>query len=144
MEDKLVPVLGNFRNGEPRSIVVCDNAEIHNDCADLIEQATGAHCAKLVYTAPYSPDLNPIELFFNEYKKGLKRFRDEPWEVAHLSSLYCVTPAMAKAFFKKSRCPLSSHFPSASDIDDEYERRQRAVVLAAVAVTTVLDDDNEE
>jgi len=146
VENKLVPVLGNYRDGEPRSIVVCDNAEIHNDCADLIEQATGAHCAKLVYTAPYSPDLNPIELFFNEYKKGLKRFRDEPWEVAHLSSLYCVTPAMAKAFFKMSRCPLSSHFPSASasDIDDKFERRRRAVVLAAVAVTTVLDDDNEE
>mmetsp|Transcript_21620 Transcript_21620/g.24256 ORF Transcript_21620/g.24256 Transcript_21620/m.24256 type:complete len:211 (+) Transcript_21620:53-685(+) len=70
VEDKLVPVLGNYRDGEPRSIVVCDNAEIHNDCADLIEQATGAHSAKLVYTTPYSPDLNPIELFFNEYKQG--------------------------------------------------------------------------
>jgi len=53
---------------------------------------------------------------------------------------------MDKAFFKMSRCPLPSHFPSASasNIDDEYERRQRAVVLAAVAVKTVLDDDNDE
>ena len=148
VEEKLIPVLGNYRNGEPRSIVVCDNAEIHNDCADLIEEATGAHCAKLVYTAPYSPDLNPIELFFNEYKKGLKKFRDDSWEVAHLRSLYLVTPAMAKAFFKKSRCPLSSHFPSTSSstgVDDDYEeRRRRAVVLAAVAVVVVLDGDDEE
>ena len=149
VEEKLVPVLGNYRNGDPRSIVVCDNAEIHNDFADLIEEATGAHCAKLVYTAPYSPDLNPIEYMFGEYKKGLKKYHDEHWKVAHLLSLYTVTPAMAKSFFKKARCPLSSHFPSMSStsssvVVDEYEeRRRRAAVLAVVAVLIVLDDDDD-
>lgn len=29
--------------------------------------------AKIVYTAPYSPDLNPIEFFFSVYKAALKR-----------------------------------------------------------------------
>ena len=53
---------------------------------------------------------------------------------------------MAKVFFKKSHCPLPSHFLSASalEIDNEYKRRQHAVVFAAKAVKTVLDDDNDE
>ena len=62
----LAPILGKFEFSEARSIVVMDNATTHM-CQEVesIIRATGAY---LLYTAPYSPDLNPIELCFNVYK----------------------------------------------------------------------------
>ena len=67
---KLCPVLGNYERGEPRSVVVLDNASIHHsdEMVDLIH-ATGA---VIIYSAPYSPTLNPIENYFSMYKKYLK------------------------------------------------------------------------
>ena len=57
VECNLCPTLGSFERGEPRSVVVMDNASIHGGSRvrELIE-ATGA---VLVMAAPYSPDLNP-------------------------------------------------------------------------------------
>ena len=54
VEEKLVPMLGQYALGEPNSIVAMDNASIHNSdkVRDLIENAR----ALLVYTAPYSPE----------------------------------------------------------------------------------------
>jgi hypothetical protein len=47
----LVPTLGNFERGEPRSVVVVDNASIHKDprFTEKIEKAG----AKIIWTAPY-------------------------------------------------------------------------------------------
>ena len=71
VENRLLPVLGRYEKGEARSVVILDNASIHHDdeIVDLIE-STGA---RVIYTAPYSPDLNPIEFMFGQYKKGLQR-----------------------------------------------------------------------
>ena len=60
VEEKLVPTLGNYALGEPRSVVIMDNATIHAGVRDLIEGAG----AKLIYLSAYSPELNPIELMF--------------------------------------------------------------------------------
>ena len=67
----MCPVLGKYENSEPQSIVIMDNASTHlnRQVGDLIEPK-GAY---LLYTAPYLPDLNPIELGFDCYKKSLKR-----------------------------------------------------------------------
>jgi len=64
VEHNLVPVLGNFEKGEPRSVVVLDNCSIHGGgrVQALIEDAG----AVVVWTAPYSPDLNPIEFCFHQ------------------------------------------------------------------------------
>ena len=71
IENHLLPTLGRFEYGEKRSIVVMDNASTHmrSKVRELIH-GVGAY---LLYTAPYSPDLNPIELGFEIYKKNLKR-----------------------------------------------------------------------
>ena len=69
-----------------------DNASIHRDIKDLIE-STGA---KLIYTAPYSPDLNPIELMFGSYKPVLHRHNNEPWDRALNYGLTSVTPDIAR------------------------------------------------
>ena len=67
----LAPNLGRYAFGEPRSIVVMDNAPTHflDEVNDLIEGAG----AIVVYQSAYSPDLNPIECCFHQYKASLKR-----------------------------------------------------------------------
>ena len=80
----LVPTLDRFKFGKPRSIVVMDNAAIHADVNDLIEAAGSI----LIYTAPYSPDLNPVELMFG-----------------HFDGLMSVTPNKVRVLFRHSKVP---------------------------------------
>ena len=106
VEQDLCPQLGSYANDEPNSIVVMDNASVHNSIKirRLIEQAG----AVLVYTAPYSPELNPIENFFMIYKAGLKRLshdRNLHWFRVHWDALHMVTPQSARAFYKKCGVP---------------------------------------
>ncbi len=71
VEEILVPELGRYEHNEPRSVVVLDNASIHKDprVVELIEEAG----ARVIWTAPYSPWLNPIEHCFASYKRRLQR-----------------------------------------------------------------------
>eukprot|EP00946_MAST-07B_sp_MAST-7B-sp1_P001815 g1815.t1 len=69
----LVPTLGNFALSEPRSVVVMDNARVHNPAA--VEDIISAAGAKVIWTAAYSPELNPIERCFALYKKWIQRYR---------------------------------------------------------------------
>ena len=71
VEKILCPNLGNYDLGEDNSIVVMDNASIHKD--PRVEGLINAHGARLVYLPCYSPDLNPIEHMFADYKRYLKR-----------------------------------------------------------------------
>jgi DDE superfamily endonuclease len=106
IKECVVPCLGKFVLSEPNSIVIMDNASIHNSIVirDLIEAAG----AILVYTAPYFPEFNPIEFMFGEYKKSLRRIshdRQVFWYDVHYMSLQVVTPDMAKKFFLKCEVP---------------------------------------
>ncbi|CAJ1934662.1 unnamed protein product [Cylindrotheca closterium] len=71
VEQRLVPILGQYTEKEPNSVVIMDNASIH--MSDQIEEMISAAGAMLLFTAPYSPHINPIEYFFSTYKKGLAR-----------------------------------------------------------------------
>ena len=99
-------MLGNSGEAEPNSIVVMDNASIHN--STRIRQLIEGAGALLVYTAPYSPEFNPIEFMFGEYKKSLKRhshYNKYDWLAVHQEGLSSVSPNMAKQFFKKCEVP---------------------------------------
>jgi transposase len=107
IEHYLVPVLGRYELSESNSIVVMDNATIHN--SNRIRELIEGSGALLVYTAPYSPELNPIEFMFGEYKKSLKRQsydRTVYWLDVHHDSLESVSQDQAKQFFKTCEVPL--------------------------------------
>ena len=96
VNDRLIPTLALRALGEPRRIVVLDNASIHKDVR--IQNAIEAAGAEVIWTAAYSPDLNPIERCFALYKKVLIRqhraFRENPHDthLYALENLNCVSP----------------------------------------------------
>ena len=55
----------------PHGIIVLDNAKVHRsrDMREVLDQLNCGH----IFLPPYSPDYNPIELFFNIVKNNLKR-----------------------------------------------------------------------
>ena len=50
----------------PKSIILLDNATIHHDVR--IKPLYNTKGVILKYLPPYSPDLNPIKMSFNELK----------------------------------------------------------------------------
>ena len=71
VKEFLCPMLGNYKMGEPQSVVLMDNASTH--MSDAVEEAITATGAVLIYSLPFSPPLNPIELYFGMYKSYLKK-----------------------------------------------------------------------
>ena len=65
-------------NLEPKQVIILDNASVHKDeeLYDLVAQ----YDCELIYLPAYSPDLNPIEQFWANFKcnlrKVIKRFDD--------------------------------------------------------------------
>ena len=99
---RLVPILGREALDEPRSVVVLDNATIHKD--PRVVEAIRAVGAVVVWTAAYSPDLNPIERCFSLYKRFLRRhfasFSRTPRAV-HLRALrVAATPKDVRGFYQ--------------------------------------------
>jgi len=137
VEEKLLPLLGNHEKCEPRSIVVMDNASIHNDIKDLIE-STGA---KLIYTAPYSPDLNPIELMFGSYKAALRRHNKESWDRAHNYGLASVTPDIARAYFRHCKVPQCENFPTQKELakqKEDYDLLGDTLITGSIGLMSTL------
>jgi transposase len=77
VERCLVPTLA------PGDIVIMDNLRAHKVAG--VREAIEAAGATLLYLPPYSPDLNPIELFFAKVKallrKAAEQTVDAPWAV---------------------------------------------------------------
>ena len=109
VKNRLCPVLGDYSKGEANSLVIMDNASTHmsHEVEDLI-MAEGAY---LLYTAPYSPDLSPIEYGFHIYKSALKRFpkdfEKDDWFRLHLKAMETVSSDTAIKEFRKCNIPFS-------------------------------------
>ena len=135
----LVPTLGRYDLGEPRSIVVMDNAPTHVGLRtrQLIEDAG----AKLVFLPPNSPDLNPIEECFHVYKADLKRHnrnRDLAHvEMAHLHAIQAVTPEIARAEYRRLRGAIRNVPEETADVDEDDDAA--AVAAALVVLYTQFD-----
>uniref|UniRef100_A0A7S2P3D3 Tc1-like transposase DDE domain-containing protein n=1 Tax=Leptocylindrus danicus TaxID=163516 RepID=A0A7S2P3D3_9STRA len=71
VEHSYLPCLGRYLFREPRSVVILGSASIHH--SDQIVELIESTGAIVLYLPPYSPDYNPIELYFREYKTSLKR-----------------------------------------------------------------------
>jgi transposase len=111
-----------------------DNASIHHD--DEVVQLIESVGARVLFTAPYSPELNPIEYMSRKYKAMLKRFHCDHWFNAHMKALMSVTPADAKSWYQHCRVPGCEHFPRSRAVD--AQDRADEETLAMVAATTVV------
>ena len=117
-------MLGNFEFGEPRSVVLMDNATTH--LSDEIEDTIRATGAVLIYSAPYSPHLNPIELYFGCYKAYLKRNDKRmlhEWRSVHADALNIIGRDKGIKFFRKSKVPGSYLIPT----NEEYAHYLKSI-----------------
>jgi transposase len=127
VKEYLAPTLGRFEFGEPRSIVVLDNATTHMcEEEEALIRATGAY---LLYTAPFSPDLNPIELAFNVYKCYLRRHFSEyenDWFGLHERAMSEVSRDTIIKEFRRCHVPFSN--------DVLTTAQEKEVVMAALSI----------
>lgn len=100
LEVDILPRLGRYIFHEDRSVVVMDNCSIHSAQAVQLIRERGAIVA---FLPSYSPDLNPIEMMFNQVKQWLRAHRDEydcHQKLAILSALASVTSTNAQRYFQ--------------------------------------------
>ena len=136
VEHYLVPNLGNYSLDEPHSIVIFDNVIIHlsERVRNMIQDAG----ALLINTAPYSPDLSPIEYFFSIYKAYLKRvsFDGIHWYDAHLAALSSVEQEDARNIFRHCGWPGCKDFGKEEDSARVLRTRRMVCLVAAVLLVT--------
>ena len=94
-------IIGSYHLGEPRSVVLMDNVSTH--MSDYIEKAIIATGTILIYGAPFSPHLNPIEYYFLHYKLYSKRNDRQilsDWFTVHVEALSVVDRDMGINHFR--------------------------------------------
>jgi transposase len=62
---------------KPGDVVICDNLASHK--IEGVKEAVEACGAQIRYLPPYSPELNPIEMFFSILKTHLRRRAPRTW-----------------------------------------------------------------
>ena len=131
VEEFLCPTLGNYALQEPRSLVILDNASTHHTARvrELI-RATGA---EILYTAPYSPDLNPIEEMFAKYKMMLRRHQNLSLEDAHVAALLSVTPSDARGYYRNAKVPGCEMEEEVEEAAAAFNTQVNAAVSSVVA-----------
>ncbi len=140
MEFCLVPTLGKWAEGQPRSVVVMDNSTNHTGLRTrmLIEDAG----ARLIFTAPNAADLNPIKYCFHVYKADLKRTASDRRQIrdsitsaeeAHLHALQDVTTEKVRAVYRHLNGGIRN-IPSDKSRAEDRRCEDEAAVIVAVTI----------
>ena len=92
LEENIKPILNPYdERNLPHSVIIMDNASVHSKFdIELLLKETGV---RIIWTAPYSPDLHPIERAFHQYKerfRALEKSFMTMWE-KHCIALKVVT-----------------------------------------------------
>ena len=112
-----------------------DNVGTHLDgrVRELIEAAG----ARLVYSAPYSPELIPIEYMFSKYKAYLSRHHirfNRDWHAVHMEALRSITPQMGINYFKNTTLvELVENHPDSEEYMDMCEAASTVLLAAGIA-----------
>jgi transposase len=102
LEQVLVPTL------RPGDILVMDNLSAHH--VDGVRERIEASGAHLWYLPPYSPDLNPIELWFAKLKLLLRRARRRTVEDLWATVADCLrlfSPTECRNYFRHCGYPAA-------------------------------------
>lgn len=86
---------------KPGQIVILDNLAAHK--VEGVRQRIESTGARLLYLPPYSPDFNPIERCWAQFKQALRAARARTFaalELAVSSALDTVLPAHIHAYFR--------------------------------------------
>jgi len=77
-----------------------DNVAFHK--TKLFKDFIHSICSKVLYTPPYSPQYNPIELAFSKIKSVYRKvnFTNDDMEYNVLQSIRSITSENLKAFYK--------------------------------------------
>jgi len=92
------------RELSPGDIVICDNLSCHK--VKGVRQAIERCGAQIIYLPPYSPDLNPIELFFSKLKAELRQASARTLDAlqqATANALDTFTPEHCANFFRHAQ-----------------------------------------
>jgi len=87
----------------PGDLVIADNLPSHKVAG--VKEAIEATGASLCYLPPYSPDLNPIEMFFSKFKALLRKAAHRTVEAlwTHIGKLLdALTPDECANYFTAS------------------------------------------
>jgi len=131
----LIPTLGRRDLNEPRSVVILDNASVHSP--ERVEKLINDAGAVVVWTAPYSPDLNPIERCFHQYKSDLRRQRvyEPDALLRHFAALDSVSRANMIRYYggqNMEGCIRNLPILSSQGEGKSLRRVQEQVVLGAI------------
>ena len=109
-----------------------DNASVH--MLPEVKEEMHACSAFLMHTAPYSPDVNPIEKMTSVCKTMLKSNEKLDWMRRHDLGLSSVTPLISRRFYKTCRMPLCGVM-----VEDDDENNI-LIGLCATIVFSNIDD----
>ena len=94
--------------------------------------------AKIIYSAPFSPDLKPIENFFSVYKYFLKKHSNQMmdnWEVVHFNAFTPVNRDMGIKYYR--RCGIAG--ATEMKTTDEIQTKIKNDIALFVIITIVMN-----
>lgn len=143
VEHRLCPALGSWAFRDRNSVVVMDNASIHHSQYALVSRLIRAQGARIIFLSPYSPNLNPIEECFHQFKAYLrKKWREAQRDHDQVfdEALNSVTRQNMIGYFRHAGIDVSGVAGGADADDDggaEVEAAAFAVVVAAARAAVI-------